>query len=89
METAIELLESELLDLKKEMAEEARRIKYLLDSLINDLEKDRTYRNNVPDQVVFQLALKYARYVGEKKTFDMMKNALKKGELARRRRLIG
>jgi len=78
METAIELLESELLDLKKEMAEEARRIKYLLDSLINDLEKDRTYRNNVPDQVVFQLALKYARYVGEKKTFDMMKNALKK-----------
>ena len=74
IERIIELLKDDLDFSRKSIVEDIKCIKYSLDLLISDLETGKTYRCNVPDQAVNQLALKYTGYANTKSVIGMMES---------------
>lgn len=78
IEQAFELVEGSLDHTKKEMIRDAKGIKYQLERMIYDLEKNAEYRNNVPDQAVLRLAKQYAAYAEKKEAYKLIKGAHEK-----------
>lgn len=78
LEQSFELVANDLESMKSDMLREIKAAQYSLSLMIVDLEENREYRDNVPDQVISRLAKQYSAYVEKKKTLELIKGSFDK-----------